>query len=211
MGMRIFVTLSGYPATRRKATIGGIVQSGSRCFYLTAGHAFDTPLPIPTEDGEDTFDFDIREESDPEAEDDFIDSTSKGSLTPEHAEYSSSDEFSMSMEALTDLSTGPTGKFISTELAGDLNYSTDAADSGYGSELPKGEVSKEIRVGHLLRLDSKSDHPSLDYALIEITNTAFQQFALIRLKDDPNLKHLVAYRSVDIIPRNAHVVVHGFG
>jgi hypothetical protein len=207
MGKRIFVTLSGYPATRRKATIGGIVQSGSRCFYLTAGHAFDTPHPIPTEDDEESFEFDIGEESDPEAEDDFIDSTSKGSLTPEHTEYSSSDEFSVSVEDLTNLNMKSSGKSVSTEPAGDLNYSTDAADSGYGSEIPRGEISKEIRVGHLLRQGSKPDHPSLDYALIEITNTAFQQFALIGLRDEPSLKHLLAYRSVDIIPRNAPVVV----
>ncbi|KAE9364842.1 hypothetical protein N431DRAFT_564050 [Stipitochalara longipes BDJ] len=206
IGNRIFVTLPGNDGTIRKATIGGIVESGLRQFYLTAGHAFESPVSEASEDGGGDFDFDIGEESDLEAEEDFIDSTSRGSLSPERADYSSSDEFSMSTGVQSDISPNSTGKSISRAPPRELNYTPDTADSGYGSTTSRGNAFKnrEVHVGGILRARINQDYPTLDYALIEITKSRFIEDGRSILES--GLNSLVVFKTIEFVPQNTKIL-----
>lgn len=212
MGNQIFVTLPGNDGARRKATIGGIVQSDSTQFYLTAGHAFESPRPEVLEDNGGDFDFDIGEESDLGAEEDFIDSTSRGSLTPERADYSSSDDLSTSVGAHTDISPSSTGKSVSREPPGELNYNTDAADSGYGSAMPRDIASRKNKayVGEILRPRQNRHRPTLDYALIEITRSHFIEWGRV-IADNRSIlptwrNPLVPFTTIDFVPQNTQIL-----
>lgn len=84
--------------TSVRATAGGIVVAGGKAFYLTAGHAFETPsTTVPIQDEED-FEFDIGQNSDSEGEPGFIETTSRGSLSPETTEYDESDGSGRSLQ-----------------------------------------------------------------------------------------------------------------
>jgi peptide-N4-(N-acetyl-beta-glucosaminyl)asparagine amidase len=104
----------------RKATAGGLLRVGQKYFYLTVAHVFTErkamPPLIDTPDGED-FEFDIggHDDSDQSDEDatDFIETTSRGSITPERTESSSSSD---TMASIKDLSTNtPTSKSRTAE------------------------------------------------------------------------------------------------
>ncbi|PMD29554.1 hypothetical protein L207DRAFT_520847 [Hyaloscypha variabilis F] len=207
MGNRIFVKLPGKDATIRKATIGGIVQSGLREFYLTAGHAFESSHSEASEDIEDDFDYDIGEESDTEAEQDFIDSTSRGSLSPERPDYSSSDEFSTSMGTESDISPNPTGKSISRVPPRESNYNTDTADSGYASALPRRFFeNREVYVGNILVPRLSQNHPILDYALIEITKPSFIEYGHSILRSGSISLNLALSTTIESVPHNTKIL-----
>lgn len=202
MGKRLLVT--SFETLTRQATIGGIVHCGSRYFYLTANHVFDTPLPIPTTENDDHFDFDIGDETDQDT-DDFIDSTSKGSLTPERADYSSSDECVASVRDLAGPNKISMGNTASVTLQESLPYNQDWKDSEHALKTSRFQKSGGILVGHLLRPQGNAVPSNLDYALIEIHNTYFQQSKLSHMAEDQR-SSFGPYSSIRTISQNTAVI-----
>ncbi|KAN0099958.1 hypothetical protein V8E51_013733 [Hyaloscypha variabilis] len=208
MGNRMFVKLPGKDATIRKATIGGIVQSGSREFYLTAGHAFESSPSEASDNVKDDFDCDIGEESEIEAEQDFIDSTSRGSLSPERADYSSSDEFSTPMGTESDISPNSTGKSFSRVPLGESNCNTDTADSGTGSVLPRRDTfeNREVYMGNILHPRLNQNRPTLDYALIEITKPSFLEYGHNILRSGSISLNLALSTTIESVSHNTKII-----
>ncbi|KAG4431414.1 hypothetical protein IFR05_013106 [Cadophora sp. M221] len=172
--------------TYMRATAGGILVAGNRYFYLTTGHSFDKPadtIPkIEDDNDEDDYEFDIGEESDSEGDSGFVETTSRGSLSPDLVDYNGSDESSPAFE--------PSGSLPSTacieeqrEITPSLNRigsmdlkedSMEASsrrpgmkEAGFGLE-PLPSLDDHIVVGDLLEPTVYQPHLDLDYALVEL-------------------------------------------
>ncbi|CZR59773.1 uncharacterized protein PAC_09667 [Phialocephala subalpina] len=163
---RIYIHTPGQKNAMRKATAGGILRSGDTCFYLTAGHPFE-PVLDTSENADEGFEFDIGQESDSEDEV-FTEATSRGSLTPDFDECSSSDDNTLSVNTLDDGL--PRINVDSTQIIGkgkleDSIWSTNI--SGTADGRPTAEFTV---VGHKVESDNDPSPLCLDYALVKIND-----------------------------------------
>jgi hypothetical protein len=210
-GSRIFLSTVENAASFRKATAGGILRSGDRFFYLTVAHAF-VPTIGPstasiTEDSGSDFEFDIGEDLDEDLDEDqedgdFVETTSRGSITPDLLEYASSDDTETSVDALPslaphlDVTSGRESCEEASSREGDTVNSSKNADT---APLDYPGPSSE-NVGQVF-LES----PHLDYSLIEISNLGLRTFNRIPLNRSLLQENLYPERIVNSLPLNTNV------
>jgi hypothetical protein len=189
------------PTSIRLATAGGILRSGTRYYYLTAGHAFEASaesfLPKLVADNDD-FEFDLDDNSDLEDESDSVEMTSRGSLTPELTESACSD---VGSSYVTTRSVCPPTGFtgaphleegslsqVNLNTNREHNSNTMGSNSNIDITNPLPLVDSVV-VGRLLSPIDSQARPSLDYALIEI-DPNFRDFSQLPLEGESDLPYI---------------------
>ncbi|RDL35112.1 uncharacterized protein BP5553_07043 [Venustampulla echinocandica] len=204
-----FYDKEGSLASVRMATAGGVLRSGGRCFYLTAGHVFkpvaDFSVPHQAED-DNSFEFDIGERSDSEDDSDFIETTSRGSITPDLAESDISEAMTASVGDYIESTSRPECTLAKENLKEDCEDVSVSMDKSSDSENTKMLLHGDLQViiGHLLNPPEELEHPSLDYALIEIY-PYFRGFKLMPLESHLGSPRLHP-RGVAARPRDSKVL-----
>ncbi|PQE16248.1 hypothetical protein CJF32_00010754 [Rutstroemia sp. NJR-2017a WRK4] len=212
-GSRIFIRTEGSTISFRKATAGGILRSGDRFFYLTVAHAFTHTLDYTasiTENCESDFEFDIggdldsdlNSDSDQE-ERDFVEKTSRGSVTPERSNYATSDETETPVDALPsvvpylNVALGREDSKKASHRVFDTASNTEISDiAPLGFRDPSFEDAGQVF--------TKSSE--LDYCLIEISNPELQTFNRIHPSHSLLQEALCPERVVTTLPANTNVL-----
>jgi hypothetical protein len=170
----------------RSATAGGILLSGSRFFYLTAGHVFSVPdtvasKPMRPESDDDDIEFDIEGEMDRlGGEGVSVDLTSRGSLTPEPMDSDSSDDSTYVVEGITDMAFQPQIRIVPEVEEGRSSFlGSSIPPSDTTNDYQKPLKSKPTLLEFVGKLFTTST--DLDYALIEITNLNLRTFNQVPL------------------------------
>jgi hypothetical protein len=169
----------------RKATIGGILRVGDKYLCMTVAHVFvdhDQFQNLGTSNISD-FEFDIDGQSDTSEDDiDMIDTTSRGSRTPESAQSPDSEVTTMSMESSM-LESSRVQQSQSPLSLTEFIFDTPAAegaatllsDENARAARHDMRIERQIRNASLIT-STNGPRPALDYALIEINQPEFQTF-----------------------------------
>jgi hypothetical protein len=186
-GVHIHVKYSDYPdVLPRKATIGGILRAGDKYLCLTVAHAFTDKDQFQSSEATNNsnFEYDVDGQSDTDEDDvDMVDTTSRGSRTPEYAESPESQVTTMSMDSSTVASSQiqqPQSPSNITELALETSAAKRAEVllSEEHNRVARRNMQidlKEIWDASVLT-STNGPRPGLDYALIETTLPDFQTF-----------------------------------
>ncbi|PQE11478.1 hypothetical protein CJF30_00011083 [Rutstroemia sp. NJR-2017a BBW] len=211
-GSRIFIRTEDSITSFRKATAGGILRSGDRFFYLTVAHAFTHTLGYTasiTENCDSDFEFDIGGDLDSDSdsdsgqeERDFVEKTSRGSVTPERSDYATSDETETPVDA-------------HSSVVPNLNIALGREDSKKASHRIFGTASNP-EISDIAPLGFR-DHSfedagqvftkslDLDYCLIEISKVELQTFNRIHSSHSLLEEDLYPERVVTTLPANTNV------
>jgi hypothetical protein len=207
-GARLYLkAFASNTAFEQKATAGGIVRWGNKYFFLTVAHAFiGCAETFPPDESDCDFEFDIGQ-SGWEDEDDFIESTSMGSISPEPDMYASSNSSEIAFEASASLSSDSQGSPYQRSSTGteDMIAPVHGASDSNPVEPTTRDSCLEV-VGHLAKLPPLGVHFDLDYALIEISNPQFYTFNCIPLEDGAEQPFLYSERVARIKQENTSIL-----
>ena len=183
-GRRIFVRGSNNSnASQRKATAGGIFVSQGRYFYHTVGHVFAEAVEHGEEIDEQSFEFDIDGYYSDiyEENNDFVDTTSRGSLTPSCAD---SDETKVSEEPHIDISSQSQSYSCSSDQMTYDEMANSVVENGTfvpdveaqqcsanAADIPCVILGDRL-IGDLFMSSLNRSCADLDWALIEIKDPA---------------------------------------
>jgi peptide-N4-(N-acetyl-beta-glucosaminyl)asparagine amidase len=167
----------------QQATAGGLLRWQGRYFCLTVAHVFSrtTEFLHLTEPFEDcAFEFEIDEDNDTdEIEEELVEVTSRGSLTPE---LTASDHNDISGDDFSDISSQGHSAFYGSSIGDDLTFATmNTPTSVQISPVNVGSltITSLNVVGKLFLTSSKGPQPNLDYGLFEVEKpdlTAIRKF-----------------------------------
>ena len=213
-GKQIFIKgYNGASQTLRRATAGGIVRFKDESYYLTVAHAFETRENIPSAKMEDCpFEIDFDGQSDADdgyGEDADVESTSRGSLTPEDART----EDGFSSDGGSDVSTqmGETARSHNPGIhVPDLPSANDrlialTPRSTVTEQPPDAPTFLEL-VGDLALTSSDDPNSSLDVALIKLHDQNVYTVNEIPLGSRPGAPCLYSERIAKIELEDAEIV-----
>ncbi|KAH0541248.1 hypothetical protein FGG08_004253 [Glutinoglossum americanum] len=179
IGSRVYIKSKAKDSdSLRQATAGGVVQWKGRYFGMTVSHAFHGDLSSPqfSQAMDDCpFEFNIDEDSDEdEIDEEFVEMTSRGSLTPESI---TSDYSAESDDDSLDIPSRIHSAFYGSIAEDSIFSNTTTADNPTmdepASSGPLGLPTLDV-VGELFLTSTDDPHSNLDYALFEIQQPRLQ-------------------------------------
>jgi hypothetical protein len=213
-GKQIFIKgYNGASQTLRRATAGGIVRFKDESYYLTVAHAFETRENIPSaEMGDCPFEIDFDGQSD--ADDDYVEdadveSTGRGSLTPEDARtedgVSSDDDSDVSTQMDDTVRSHNPGIHIPDFLSTNDRLISLTPRSTMTEQPADAPTFLEL-VGDLALTSSDDPNSSLDVALIKLRNQNVYTVNEIPLGSKPGAPRLYSERIAKIESEDAEIV-----
>jgi hypothetical protein len=209
-GTQLYIKNSNASASSlQKATAGGIVNLGQRCFYMTAAHPFTKDAQFSPQNSSDCdFDFDI-EQSDSEAEEtDLVESTSRASLTPEPDQLESTSSHSSAV--YLNIPGSPNAAFEGVAGLVDLTTSSKVlTPTSGGGETPGTERITNLpleALGDVAISSSDGPRPELDYTLIGILASHPHKFNTIGLRSGMKRTFLYPKKVATIENRDIKII-----
>jgi hypothetical protein len=212
-GKQIFIKgYNGTSQTLRRATAGGIIRFKDESYYLTVAHAFETREIIPSAKMEDypfEIDFDGQNDADDDYDEDAdMESTSRGSLTPEDArtegEFSSDDGSNVSTQMDDTAHSHDLGTCVPDLPSTDRLISLPLS-STITKQPPDIPTFLEL-VGDLALTSSDDPNSSLDVALIKLHDQNVYIVNEIPLGSRPGAPCLYSERIAKIGLEDAEIV-----